>query len=191
MEMPVSCTSLPLAGVPIYSPWWVARLLQRATTLSPSAIMSSMVLTTSGKPCRKSAASCLAASACSAAKSSCAASRSPVWFQSSSCSLRTRSLFSCADIGLSLPGSPTDHNTACRMPLEDIRCTLTLCPNREAREEAASLLPPSRGPRKLGQRRDRVSTRWSDQTTSPVYSKWSSRDAEERTNALHSLRRNG
>src|SRR5918999_2319472 len=24
MEMPVSCTSLPLAGVPIYSPWWVA-----------------------------------------------------------------------------------------------------------------------------------------------------------------------
>jgi len=29
-----------------------------------------------------------------------------------------------------------DHNTACMMPLEDIRCTLTLCPNREAREEA-------------------------------------------------------
>src|SRR5918992_6170691 len=24
MEMPVSCTSLPLAGMPIYSPWWVA-----------------------------------------------------------------------------------------------------------------------------------------------------------------------
>jgi len=47
------------------------------------------------------------------------------------------------------------------------------------------------GPRKLGQRRDRVSTQWSDQTTSPVYSKWSSRDAKERTNALDSLRRNG
>src|SRR5215208_2611789 len=73
--------------------------------------MSSMVLTTSGKPLRKSAAS-----------------SSPVWFQSSCCSLRTRSLFSCADIGLSLPGSPTDHNTACMMPLEDIRCTLALFP---------------------------------------------------------------
>src|SRR5829696_6710120 len=54
MEMPVSCTSLALAGVvPIYSPWWVARLLQRATTLSLSAIMSSMVLSTSGKPLRE------------------------------------------------------------------------------------------------------------------------------------------
>src|SRR5918999_959363 len=62
---------------------------------------SSMVLTTSGKPRRKSAASCLAASACSAAKSSSAASRSPVWFQSSCCSLRTRLLFSCADIFVS------------------------------------------------------------------------------------------
>jgi hypothetical protein len=45
-------------------------------------------------------------------------------------------LFSCTDIGISLPGSPTDHNTAYMMPLEDIRCTLALCPNREAREEA-------------------------------------------------------
>src|SRR5215208_7383230 len=98
--------------------------------------MSSMVLTTSGKPLRKSAAS-----------------SSPVWFQSSCCSLRTRSLFSCADIGLSLPGSPTDHNTACMMPLEDIRCTLALCPNREAREEAEAgvgSLPPSSGWKPVG-----------------------------------------
>src|SRR5215208_5801206 len=58
---------------------------------------SSMVLITSGKPRRKSAASCLAASACPAAKSSSAASRLPVWFQSSSCSLRTTALFSSTD----------------------------------------------------------------------------------------------
>src|SRR5215211_2368036 len=98
---------------------------------------SSMVLTTSGKPCRKSAASCLAASACSAAKSSCAASSSPVWFQSSSCSLRTRSLFSCADIGISLPGSLPDgpqhsvHDATRRYPVHP-----GVFPNREAREEA-------------------------------------------------------
>src|SRR5215216_3096886 len=74
-EMPVNSTSLPVGGMPMYSPWWVARLLQRATTLSPSAMRSSMVLVTSGKPCRKFAASCLAASACPAALSSSAASR--------------------------------------------------------------------------------------------------------------------
>src|SRR5919112_4174659 len=80
---------------------------------------SSMVLTTSGKPRRKSAASCLAVSACSAAKSSSAASRSPVWFQSSCCSLRTRSLFSCADIGLSLPDGQQHsvHDATRRYPV--------------------------------------------------------------------------
>jgi hypothetical protein len=77
-EMPVNSTLLPVGGIPMYSPWWVALALQRATTLSPSAMRSSMVLTTSGKPWRKSAASCLAASAWSGTKSSSAASRLPV-----------------------------------------------------------------------------------------------------------------
>src|SRR5215217_1384974 len=95
--MPVNSILLPVGGMSIYSPWWVARLLQRATTLSPSAMRSSMVLITSGKPRRKSAASCLAASAWPGTKSTPASSRLPVWFQSSSCSLRTRALFSCTD----------------------------------------------------------------------------------------------
>src|SRR5215207_6007220 len=95
--MPMNSTSLPVGGMPMYSPWWVARDLQRATTLSPSAMRSSMVLITSGKPRRKSAASCLAASAWAGTKSPPAASRLPVWFQSSSCSLRTSALFSSTD----------------------------------------------------------------------------------------------
>jgi hypothetical protein len=45
-------------------------------------------------------------------------------------------LFSCADIGISLPGSPTDHNTACIMPAGEPQRTPTLFSNREAREEA-------------------------------------------------------
>src|SRR5829696_6307247 len=80
---------------------------------------SSMVLITSGKPCRKFAAPCLAGSACPAAKSSSAASRSPVWFQSSSCSLRTTALFSSADIFVSsflrsaFPWRTTTHGAWC------------------------------------------------------------------------------
>jgi hypothetical protein len=93
-EMPVKSASFPVGGMPLYSPWWVARHLQQATTLSPSAMRSSIVLCRSGKPRRKSAASCLAASASSGTKSSAAASRLPVWFQSSYCSLRTTALFS-------------------------------------------------------------------------------------------------
>src|SRR5918994_7540844 len=51
--MPVSCTSLPLAGVPIYSPWWVARLLQRATTLSPRLLCPQWCLPHPGSLCGK------------------------------------------------------------------------------------------------------------------------------------------
>ena len=71
------------------------------------------------------------------------------------------------------------------------RMEMQILQRRPHHEEAGWFYRLRVGPRKLGQRRDRASTRWSDQTTSPVYSKWSSRDAEERTNALHSLRRNG
>src|SRR5215216_6127469 len=59
---------------------------------------SSMVLSKSGKPLRTLAASCLASSTRSGAKSSAAAWRSPVWFQSSACSRRTRALFSSTDM---------------------------------------------------------------------------------------------
>src|SRR5215211_4528850 len=141
-EMPVNCTSLPVGGMPMYSPRWVARLLQRATTLSPSAIRSSMVLITSGKPRLKSAASCLAASASPAAKSSSAAPRSPVWFQSSSCSLRTTALFCSADIFVSsfpvhFPDRPLDtvHDATRRDPTHpDTAYTLTVGPARRQYE---------------------------------------------------------
>src|SRR5215210_639290 len=94
---------------------------------------SSMVLITSGKPRRKSAAPCLAASACPAAKSSSAASRSPVWFQSSSCSLRTTALFSSADIFISsfllvrfpLADSDTVHDATRRCPVHPSHYALT------------------------------------------------------------------
>jgi hypothetical protein len=36
------------------------------------------------------------------------------------------------------------------MPLEGVRCISTLYPNREAREEAASLIAPSSGPTLAG-----------------------------------------
>ena len=83
IEMPLKFTLLPVGGIPMYSPWWVAWALQWATTLSLSAMRSSMVLSKSGKPRRTLAASCLASSTRSGAKSSAAASRLPVWFQSS------------------------------------------------------------------------------------------------------------
>src|SRR5918994_837221 len=98
IEMPLKSTLLPVGGMPMYSPWWVAWALQWATTLSLSAMRSSMVLSKSGKPRRTLAASCLASSTRSGAKSSAAASRLPVWFQSSACSRRTRALFSSTDM---------------------------------------------------------------------------------------------
>src|SRR5215216_2085658 len=58
IEMPVKFTLLPVGGMPMYSPWWVAWALQWATTLSLSAMRSSMVLSKSGKPRRTLAASC-------------------------------------------------------------------------------------------------------------------------------------
>ena len=36
------------------------------------------------------------------------------------------------------------------MPLEDIRCTLTLCPNREAREEGGVASTAFSGPTQVG-----------------------------------------
>src|SRR5215216_845902 len=97
IEMPLKSTLFPLGAMPMYSPWWVAWALQWATTLSLSAMRSSMVLSKSGKPLRTLAASCLASSTRSGAKSSCAASRLPVWFQSSTCSRRTTASFSSVD----------------------------------------------------------------------------------------------
>src|SRR5215211_6842514 len=102
IEMPLKFTLLPVGGMPMYSPWWVAWALQWATTLSLSAMRSSMALSKSGKPLRTLAASCLASSTRSGAKSSAAASRLPVWFQSSACSRRTRVLFSSTDMLLLL-----------------------------------------------------------------------------------------
>src|SRR5215217_7997138 len=59
IEMPLKFTLLPVGGMPMYSPWWVAWALQWTTTLSLSAMSSSMVLSKSGKPRRTLAASCL------------------------------------------------------------------------------------------------------------------------------------
>src|SRR5215211_6864973 len=106
IEIPVKFTLLPVGGMPMYSPWWVAWALQWATTLSLSAMRSSMVLSKSGKPRRTLAASCLASSTRSGAKSSAAASRLPVWFQSSPCSRCTRALFSSTDMLLLLVSAP-------------------------------------------------------------------------------------
>src|SRR5919112_1592682 len=49
IEMPLKFTLLPVGGMPMYSPWWVAWALQWATTLSLSAMRSSMVLSKSGR----------------------------------------------------------------------------------------------------------------------------------------------
>ena len=84
----------------------------------------------------KCAAWCLAAWACPAAKSSSAASRSPVWFQSSACSLRTNALFSSTDTFVSsfpVRYPLADHNTPSMMPLLDILCVLALCHYRDPR----------------------------------------------------------
>ncbi len=52
MSMARTSTRLPVGAIPSNSPKWVPRMVTRAATLSPSAIMSSTVTRTSGKTVR-------------------------------------------------------------------------------------------------------------------------------------------
>src|SRR5918995_1472691 len=102
MEMPVNCTSLPLAGVPIYSPWWVALLLQRATTLSPRLLSLQWCLPHPGSLLGKVMPGALGSLGLIGSEEFlCCVEVSGMVPECSCCSLRTRVLFSCADIFVS------------------------------------------------------------------------------------------
>jgi hypothetical protein len=55
MPIPLISISSPVGAMPLNSPPWVPRIFQRVTTLSPSAIWSSMVAWRSRKAERNSA----------------------------------------------------------------------------------------------------------------------------------------